>query len=244
MNPIKEFEKEREERIALYKHDAPLQDAGRKFLQESLRTKYSYNFSWMGRPVIQYPQDLMAMQEIIWRVRPDAIVETGIAHGGSLIFHASMLELLGGPGMVVGIDVDIRAHNRVEIERHPMFKRIVLIEGSSTDEKVVDQVKALVKDCRQVLVCLDSNHTSDHVLQELRLYAPLVGVGSYLVVFDGIIEEMPENTCTNRPWGRGNNPVQATRQFLDEQPNFVPDREIEEKLLITVVCSGYLKRVA
>lgn len=243
MNPIKQFEMERKERIAANQQDISLRDSARQFLKESLRGKYSYNFSWMGRPVIQYPQDLLVLQEIIWRIKPELVIETGIAHGGSLIFHASMLELLGGPGTVVGIDVDIRVHNRAEIERHPMSRRIVMIEGSSIEERIVKKVRELAARHKTVMVCLDSNHTHDHVIEELKLYGPLVTPGSYLIVFDGIIEEMPEQFSTERPWGPGNNPLTAIRQFLHKNPEFVPDDEIENKLLITAAPSGYLKRI-
>src|SRR5687767_8096490 len=158
----------------------------------SCRHKYSYNFTWMGRPIIQFPQDIVAMQEISWRIQPDLIIETGIAHGGSLIFYASMLELLGGNGQVLGIDIDIRAHNRFEIERHPLFKRITMLEGSSIDEQIAQQARAFARDKQRVLVVLDSNHTHDHVRKELEIYAPLVSKGSYLIVFDTVIEDMPD----------------------------------------------------
>jgi len=243
MNPVQQFQMERRERIRQNGEDHAMRCAARQFLNESLRVKYSYNFSWMGRPVIQYPQDLAALQEIIWRVKPDVIIETGIAHGGSLVFSASMLELLGGEGKVIGVDVDIRAHNRAEIENHPMSKRIEMIEGSSIDEEVVRQVRERAGAYRQAMVILDSNHTADHVLEELRLYSPFVGPGSYLVVFDGIIEEMPEHVSEDRPWGPGNNPLTAVRQFLAGNRDFEVDRDIENQLLVTAAPSGYLRRV-
>jgi len=205
--------------------------------------RYSYNFSWLGRPIIQYPQDIIAMQEIIWRVKPQLIIETGIAHGGSLIFYASMLELLGGDGLVLGIDIEIREHNRVEIERHTLFKRIRMIEGSSTDEKVVKQVYEFAEDTSTVLVALDSNHTHAHVLRELELYSPLVTNGSYLMVYDTIVEDMPEDFFRDRPWGKGNNPKTAVREFLKTNDRFEVDKQIENKLIITVAPDGYLKCV-
>jgi cephalosporin hydroxylase len=241
MDP-KTFQDECDERIKSYVHDKELQQSSNSFMDNTIRTKYSYNFSWMGRPIIQYPQDIIAMQEIIWRVKPDLIIETGIAHGGSLIFYASMLELLGGDGHVVGIDIDIRKHNRVEIEKHPMFKRITMIEGSSTDEKIVEELRQMAGG-KRVLVCLDSNHTHEHVLRELELYAPLVSVGSYCVVFDTIIEDMPKGTYSDRPWDVGNNPKTAVQEYLKEHGEFVVDGEMENKLLITVAPGGYLKRV-
>ncbi|MCK4269807.1 MAG: cephalosporin hydroxylase family protein [Methanogenium sp.] len=218
-------------------------DAFASFRDETINAKYSYNFSWMGRPIIQYPQDIMAMQELIWQVKPDLIIETGIAHGGSLIFYASMLELLGGDGQVVGIDLDIREHNRVEVEKHPMFKRITMFEGSSTDNDILESVKNLAKDKKSVMVVLDSNHTHEHVFEELRLYSPFVTVGSYCVVFDTIVEDMPGGSFSDRPWGKGNNPKTAVWEFLKTNDYFEIDHDIENKLLITVAPDGYLKRV-
>ena len=217
-----------------------LQELTNQWFVESCKYKYSYNFSWMGRPIIQFPQDIMAMQEIIWQVKPDLIVETGIAHGGSLIFYASMLELIG-EGQVLGIDVDIRQHNRVEIEQHPMFKRITMIEGSSIDEEIAKQVYDLAKGKSRILLVLDSNHTHDHVLKELELYSPLVTKDSYLVVFDTVVEDMPEDFFPDRPWGKGNNPKTAVWEFLKTNKRFKVDKDIEAKLLITVAPDGYLK---
>jgi cephalosporin hydroxylase len=221
-----------------------LKDLARRFFDLASTFEYSYHFEWLGRPVIQWPQDLVAMQEIIWRVKPDVIVETGVARGGSLIFYASILQLIGGAGRVVGVDVDIRAHNRVEIERHPLAGRITMIQGSSTDEAVVAQVRRSVEGARSVLVSLDSNHTHAHVLRELELYGPLVTSGSYLVVFDTVIEDMPADAFPDRPWGRGNNPKTAVREYLKTTDRFEIDREIESKLLLTTNPNGYLRCVA
>lgn len=203
--------------------------------------KYSYNFTWLDRPIIQFPQDIIAIQEIIWQIKPDLIIETGIAHGGSLVFSASILELLGGNGQVLGIDIDIREHNRVEIERHPMYKRITMIQGSSIDDSIAQQVYDFARDKKRVLVVLDSNHTHDHVLRELQLYSPLVTKGSYLVVFDTAIEDMPEDFFPDRSWGKGNNPKTAVWEFLKTNDRFEIDKEIQNKLLITVAPDGYLK---
>jgi cephalosporin hydroxylase len=203
--------------------------------------KYTYNFKWLGRPIIQFPQDMFAMQEIIWNIRPDLIVETGIAHGGSLIFYASMMELIGDNGVVVGIDVDIRKHNRTEIEKHRMFRRISMIEGSSVDGAVIKEVYRLAEGKRKVLVALDSNHTHEHVFKELQEYSPLVKKGSYIVVFDTIIETMPIDSFPDRPWNKGNNPMTAVHEFLKSTDRFVVDKETENKLLITVAPTGYLK---
>jgi cephalosporin hydroxylase len=196
----------------------------------------------MGRPIIQFPQDIVALQEIIWSVKPDVIVETGIAHGGSIIFSASMLELIGN-GEVVGVDIDIREHNRREIENHPMFKRVTMIEGSSVDEKIVERVKSHVEGKERVMVILDSNHTHEHVLAELKLYSPLVTRDSYMVVFDTIVEDMADDHFGDRPWGKGDNPKTAVWEFLKTHNEFEIDKRIQDKLLITVAPDGYLKRI-
>lgn len=222
-------------------------------------TKYSYHFDWLGRPIIQYPQDMVAMQELIWSVKPDLIIETGIAHGGSLVFSASMLALLDlseatekgetcdprrPRRQVLGIDIDIRPHNRIAIEAHPMAKRIQMLEGSSTDSGMIEKVRMFAGGFSRVLVCLDSNHTHEHVLAELEAYAPLVGVGSYCVVFDTIVEDMPKEFFPDRPWGPQNNPKTAVWEYLKTHPEFQIDKDIQHKLLITVAPDGYLKRVS
>jgi cephalosporin hydroxylase len=241
MSEVARFFDEVRENIRALGKDLALQGLSNIWIRESARYKYSYNFTWLGRPIIQLPQDIVAMQEIIWRVKPRLIIETGIAHGGGLIFYASMLELIGGDGQVLGIDVEIREHNRVEIEKHPMSKRITMITGSSIDQEVVREVYDFAKGKNPVLVALDSNHTHAHVLRELELYSPLVTKGSYLVVFDTIIEDMPEDFFINRPWGKGNNPKTAVHEFLRKNDRFVIDKEIEHKLLITANPDGYLK---
>jgi cephalosporin hydroxylase len=243
-----EFEREVAGRIAANGADQPLQAAAHGFMTASIAARYSYNFSWLGRPIIQYPQDIVAMQELIWSLQPELIVETGIAHGGSLIFSASMLELnaaCGGPAdaRVVGIDIDIRAHNRSAIEAHPMMRRITMIEGSSIAAGVVAQVRALAAGKSSVLVCLDSNHTDEHVFAELEAYAPLATVGSYCVVFDTVVEELPQALSFDRPWGPGDNPMTAARRYLREHPEFAIDERIDHKLLIGVAPKGYLRRV-
>lgn len=235
------FEEERAWNIRQLGASAALRSASVQWITDVSRHKYSYNFSWMGRPIIQFPQDIIAIQEIIWRVRPDLIIETGIAHGGSLVFSASMLELLGGSGHVIGIDIDIREPNRRAIEQHPMAKRITLMEGSSVDKAIINRVRELTSVKKSVLVLLDSNHTHDHVIAELRLYSDLVTRGSYLIVFDTIIEYMPDGFFADRPWGRGNNPLTAVRQFLHETDRFEVDSDIPKKLLITVAPDGYLR---
>ncbi len=237
------FEKEKQESIKNLARSVDLKSLSNKWIADVSVYKYSYNFSWMGRPIIQFPQDIIAMQEIVWSVKPDLIIETGIAHGGSIIFYASLLELIGKDGQVLGIDIDIREHNRVEIENHPMFKRITMMEGSSIDEGIVKKVYEFAKGKKRILVVLDSNHTHEHVLKELELYSPLVTKGSYLVVFDTVVEDMPEGFFPDRPWGKGNNPKTAVWEFLKTNDRFEIDKEIEGKLLITVAPDGYLKCV-
>ncbi len=237
------FEREVQDRIASNAEDETLKANAQAFTRLSIPNKYSYNFFWLGRPIIQYPQDIMAMQEIIWQVKPDLIIETGIAHGGSLIFSASMLELIGGDGRVLGIDIDIREHNRVEIEKHSMYKRIDMLEGSSIDEKITEQVYDFAKGKKRIMVFLDSMHTHDHVLRELQLYSPLVTKAGYMVVFDTIIEDMPDDFFSDRPWGKGNNPKTAVYEYLKSTDRFEIDKEMECKLLITVSPDGFLKCV-
>lgn len=241
MDPINQFKLEMKENIAAQGKNKELSKLGMQFMTSTIPYKYSYNFSWMGRPIIQFPQDMVAMQEIIWEVKPDLVIEMGIAHGGSLIFYASILELLGGEGRVVAVDIDIRQHNRVEIEKHPMAKRISMIEGSSVDEATAKKVREFVKDDMKVLVVLDSHHTHNHVLEELRLYSPLVTKGSYLVVFDTVVEDLPADSFPDRPWGKGDNPKTAVWEFLKNNDRFVIDKEIQDKLVITVAPDGYLK---
>jgi cephalosporin hydroxylase len=242
MNPREEFDRDVQRQIEGLKTDRDLQALSRVWLREVTPHKYAYNFSWMGRPIIQFPQDMMAMQEIVWEVRPEVIVETGIAHGGSLVYYASLLELAGS-GEVIGIDIDIRSHNRQAILEHPMSKRISMVEGSSIDPATVATVAQKVAGRRAVVV-LDSNHTHDHVLAELRAYAGMTCVGGYCVVMDTLVEDMPERLAAkDRPWGPGNNPKTAVAEFLKENSEFQIDDGIDAKLLITVAPGGYLRRV-
>jgi len=247
MNPTEQFEQTKSTNIENLGRDNKAKNSATRFMLDSAPYQYTYNFSWLGRPIIQYPQDIMAMQELIWKVQPDLIIETGIAHGGSLIFSASMLEINAACGgyqnaEVLGLDIDIRTHNREAIESHPMFKRISMIQGSSIDPKIIEQVKAKASDKQKVLVCLDSNHTHSHVLAELEAYAPLTSVGSYCIVFDTAIEDLPDEMFENRPWGVGNNPKTAVWEYLKTHPEFEIDKSIHNKLLITVAPDGYLYR--
>lgn len=240
-DPVLQFKEECGKEIKEQIKDEEFISYSKKWMDLSIKHRYSYHFSWMGRPIIQYPQDVLAMQELIWKVKPDLIIETGIAHGGSLIFYASMLKLLNNKGMVIGIDIEIRDHNRKEIEKHAMYDYIQMIEGSSIENQVVQQVRSLAQEKKRVMVVLDSCHTHEHVKSELELYAPFVTKGSYIIVFDTIVNDMLQEWETNRPWGKNNNPKTAVLDFLKDNERFVVDREIEDKLLITVAPSGYLK---
>lgn len=241
MSDIKKFESRNKTMIKKMSKDKSLNKLSNKFISDSSKYEYSYHFSWLGLPIIQFPQDIIAMQEIIWKVKPDVIIETGIARGGSLIFYASMLKLLENNGIVIGVDIDIRTHNKKSIEKHPFYNKIKLIEGSSIDSKTILNVKKLIKNKKKVLVVLDSNHSHEHVLQELHLYSPLVRKGSYIIVFDSIVEDMPSSFVTNRPWSKGNNPKTAVWEFLKNNKKFKIDKDIENKLLISVAPDGYLK---
>jgi cephalosporin hydroxylase len=253
-----DFQKEVIERVSANGSNVDMIGAGQQFMLATTTTKYSYNFAWLGRPIIQYPQDMVAMQELIWQIKPDLIIETGIAHGGSLVFSASMLAQLDicvaieagttfdpivSKRKVLGIDIDIRAHNRAAIEAHPMASRIQMIEGSSIELEIIEKVRQVAKGYERVLVCLDSSHTHAHVLAELEAYAPLTSIGSYCVVFDTIVEDMPKELFPDRPWGPGDNPKTAVWEYLKAHPEFEIDRSIPHKLLITVAPDGYLKRL-
>ena len=241
---VKEFFAEVEDNIKGLREDKDLQAFSNIWTRETVPHKYSYNFTWMGRPIIQYPQDIIAMQELVWKIKPDLIVETGIAHGGSLIFYASLLELLGGEGEVLGVDIEIRPHNRREIEDHPMFKRITMYEGSSVDEDVVSKVFDFAKDKKRIIVVLDSDHRHDHVLKELEAYSPLVKKGSYLVVFDTIVEDMPKGFFKTSTADKGDSPKTAVWEFLKSNNRFKIDKDIDSKLLLTVCPDGYLECIA
>ena len=269
-NVIRKFSEERNHRIAGYA-GSEMDRAAHAFMKASTVPKYSYNFSWLGRPIIQYPQDMVAIQELVWQVKPDLIIETGIAHGGSLIMSASLLALLDyceavearttfdprtARRRVLGIDIDIRSHNRAAIEAHPMAHRIDMIQGSAIAPEIIEQVHAKAKGYKRILICLDSNHTHDHALAELEAYAPLTSIDSYCVVFDTIIEDLSDDLFFDRPWGKGNNPKTAVWEFIrrlkeegrravDGAPlHFKADKTIENKLLISVAPNGYLKRIS
>lgn len=257
MTPYEQFKQECDREIEAIGRDKSLIAATRDWINRANVQKYSYHFEWLGRPIIQYPQDIVAMQELIWRVKPDLIIETGIAHGGSLIFSASMLAQLDmcdaieagttlnpreSSRLLIGLDIDIRAHNRAAIEAHPMASRIKMLQGSSVDPQIIAEVKKIAAGYKRILVCLDSNHTHEHALAELEAFAPLVTPGSYCVVFDTIIEDLPADSFPDRPWGRGDNPKTAVWEYLKSHPEFSIDKSIDHKLLISVAPDGYLHR--
>ena len=244
MSEVAKFFAEVQDNLDGLRADASVRQATLDWVAAIAPHNYTYNFTWLGRPVIQFPQDLAALQEIIWDTRPDLIIETGIAHGGSLIFHASMLQLLNNNGRVLGVDIDIREHNRAEIEAHPMFERIGMIQGSSTDAAIAAQVTAAAAKAKCVMVVLDSNHTHEHVLRELELYAPLVTKDCYLVVCDTLIEDMPAGSFPERPWDKGDNPRTAVDAFLQTTDRFEVDTALDAKLQISVAPGGYLKCVS
>lgn len=258
MSHYENFKIECSQNINHQSRDSQLISATKDFFNRSFSFKYPYNFEFLGRPIIQYPQDMVAMQELIWAVKPDLIIETGIAHGGSLIMNASMLALIDmceaiesstsiNPKVsnrkVLGIDIDIRSHNKTAIESHPMSSRIQMIQGSSVAPEIIDQVKEIAKDYKTVLISLDSNHTHDHVLAELNAYADLTSFNSYCVVFDTVVEDMPNDMFPDRPWGNGDNPKTAVWEFLKSHDEFIIDEQIQNKLMVTVAPDGYLKRI-
>jgi cephalosporin hydroxylase len=262
------FEKEVISRIKKNGANKDLLSSASKFMLESIVAQYSYNFSWLGRPIIQYPQDMVAVQELIWKVKPDLIIETGIAHGGSLVLSASMLALIDyctavesgnciidpDCSKVLGIDIEIRPHNKAALESHPLAKKITMIEGSSTDPAVIGRVHEFARNHERIMIFLDSMHTHDHVLAELEAYAPFTSIGSYCVVFDTIIDNLPDELYPDRPWSRGDNPQTAVSAFLQnlskgrtgidgKELRFETDKTMENKILITVAPNGYLKRI-
>jgi cephalosporin hydroxylase len=256
-DPIQQFAQERRQQIAGYPQDAAFTAKSQAWLEASMRRRYVYNFDWLGRPIIQYPQDMVAMQELVWATRPDLIIETGIAHGGSLILSASLLAMLdysdavqfgavldprASKRRVLGLDIDIRAHNRAAIEAHPMAHKIDMIQGSSVAPEVIAQVQAYARDHKRIMVCLDSMHTHDHVAAELAAYAPLVTSGCYCVVFDTFVEDMPADLFPDRPWSPGDNPKTAVHAYLKNHPEFEIDTAMPHKLQVTVAPDGFLRR--
>lgn len=259
MTPYEKFKQECREEVDRQGKDSELEQLTRQWMNRANAQKYSYHFEWMGRPIIQYPQDIVVVQELVWAVKPDLIIETGVAHGGSLILSASLMALLDltdaisegaknidpsrSSRLVLGVDIDIRKHNREAIEAHPMASRIRLIQGSSTSDEVADEVRKIASNFKRILVFLDSNHTHDHVAAELNIYAPLVSSGSYCVVFDTVIDDMPKSLFADRPWGPGDNPKTAAREFVASHSDFIIDQELDDRLKITVAPNGFLRRL-
>lgn len=254
---LEKFKQEKQKSIETYPKNKRWTEISNDWLVQSFYNKYMYNFEWMGRPIIQTPTDIIAMQELVWETKPDLIIETGIAHGGSLILSASMLALLDlfdaielgatinpreSSRKVIGIDIDIRRHNRDAIEAHPLASFIQMIEGSSISHDVVEKVRNEAKSYQRIMVCLDSNHTHEHVLEELELYSPMTTPGNYCLVFDTIVEDLPADMFPDRPWGPGNNPKTAVWEFLEKHPEFFIDENTQKKLLLTVAPDGFLKR--
>ena len=259
VNHYESFEKERKERIYQNGLNIDYQELSVKWVESAMRNKYVYNFDWLGRPIIQFPQDIVEVQNLIYKVRPDLVIETGIAHGGSLILSASILAMLDledainngnnfnpkeSNRKVLGIDIDIRQHNREEIGKHFLSSRIQMLEGSSIEDSTISYVKKFASSYQRILVFLDSNHTYEHVKRELQAYSSLVSVNSYCVVFDTFVENVPEDVFEDRPWGPLNNPMTAVNEFLKENKDFIVDEEIESKLMITVAPSGFLKKIS
>ena len=253
------FKDEVKKEILAQGKDKKILKITKKWMERAQELRYSYHFEWMGRPIIQHPQDMIATQQLIWDIKPDLIIETGIARGGSLIFYASLLELISQSGKiknakVLGIDIDIRKENLKEIKKHPMYKRINLIEGSSTNKEIYEKVYKFSKKFKKIMVFLDSNHTEKHVLDELEIYAKLVSKNSYCVVFDTLIDDFPLVCGKNRPWGKNNNPKSALNKYLkkirkkphfdlnNRKIDFKIDSSIDNQILISVSRGGFLKR--
>lgn len=248
MNDELEFADAVKSRIAAQGKDTNLVTSAEKFLEAGLRTKYIYNFSWLGRPIIQTPQDIVALQEVVFRTKPDVIIDIGIARGGSIVFFASMLELnalYGGneDATVLGIEIDLRYQNRDAIKDSPLSKRIELIDGSSLSPEVISQVAGYISNKKTVMVCLDSLHTHAHVLAELNVYSKFVTSGAYCIVFDTSIEGMDDSLFEDRPWKTGNSPGSAVKEFLSREDDFLIDESINDQLIITMNKNGYLKRI-
>ncbi len=237
-----EFLQERSKLIDTMAADPAVSAANLELLTTSDRHGYSYMWDWLGVPIIQMPADIVAMQEIVWRTRPDVIVETGVARGGSAILHSSLLRLLGNDGFVVAVDIDIRPHNREAIESHPLGGNVRLLEGSSVDEDLLSEIQAMLPTDARVMVVLDSDHTHTHVLQELNAYRRFVTAGMYMVVADTFVEELPQQLHRPRGWGLGNNPSTAVDEFLEKTNEFRLDTSVAKKMLMSSSAAGYLLR--
>ena len=244
IDPVDKFHEERKNDIKLMEKDTKFKEMSLKWMLHADKYKYTYNFSWLGRPIIKFPSDMMVQQELIWKLKPDLIIETGIAHGGSIIFSASMMEMTGVKGEVVAVDIDIREHNKKLIKKHPMYKRITMYEGSSLDPSIIKKIKQHKKNKKRVMVILDSLHTHEHVLKELKIYTPFVTLGSYCILPDTFIEFFPSGYYShNRPWDVGNNPYTAMKSFLRKNKKFTIDKQLSSKAMISETIDGYIKRI-
>jgi len=244
MDALAEFERQKAQSIAEMAADSHMRKLSYDWFSAASRHRYSYNFEWLGLPIIQFPQDLVALQEVVWAARPDCVIETGVAHGGSLVFYASLLKMMDIRGPVVGVDIDIREHNRQRLDQHPLREGVELIQGSSTAPETLDQVREAIRGASNPLVVLDSNHAYAHVARELELYAPFVRKGGYLVVLDTGVDDMPPEFAADRPWGPGNGPKRAVAEFLRSNRRFEVDQSYNDKLLITVAPDGFLRCIS
>ncbi len=241
---INNFYKERMQSLRDIQSDNELKQKSIEWMIDADKYKYSYNFSWMGRPIIKYPADMIVQQELIWSLRPDLIIETGIAHGGSIIFSASMMKMMGINGEVIGVDIDIREHNRILIESHPMSDIIKMYQGSSIDINIIKKIQKKANKHKTILVILDSCHSQEHVLNELRLYSQFVTKNSYIILPDTFIEFFPKGYfAKDRPWDKGNNPYTALKIFLNNNDNFKIDKDLSSKACISETIDGYIKKI-
>ena len=257
LEPISLFEQECFEETQKQAKDRSFVKLSDNWLNQSWKHKYTYHFQWLGRPIIQMPQDIVAIQEIIWDIKPDLIIETGIAHGGSICLSASLLALLeledikNNPSSclkknkrkVIGIDIDIRKHNKEKINNHFLSDRIEMIEASSIEPNAFEKIKMISQNYSNIMVMLDSNHTEDHVLKELELYGSLVSKNSYCIVFDTVVAKMDSGFSKDRPWNKKNSPQSAKEKFLQKNKNFIIDYSIDKKLLLSMAPGGFLKKI-
>ncbi len=237
-----QFNEEKKENIKKAYDNPELHKSALDFITKSDQHNYAYNWTWLDMPIIQMPEDIMLVQEIIWETKPDIIIETGIAWGGSVVLYASILELIG-KGQVLAIDKVLPQHNIDAIMKYNFSSRIKLFEGSSIDESIVNAIRDIIKPTDKVMVLLDSNHTHAHVYEELKIWESFVTSGQYLVISDTIVEEIPEQTHRSRSWGHGDNPMTALNQFLSENNKFTRENDYNHKAICSFTRNGYLKRI-
>tara|TARA_Y100000589_G_scaffold200807_1_gene189411 strand:- start:3693 stop:4457 length:765 start_codon:yes stop_codon:yes gene_type:complete len=242
---VEKFFQERELDIKKMGEDYKLKEKSLEWMLLADKYKYTYNFTWMGRPIIKYPNDMVIQQEIMWKVKPDLIIETGIAHGGSIIFSSSMMKMMDIEGEVVGIDIDIREHNKNQIINHKAYDRISMYEGDSTNPNIIKKVEKHIKPYSKVMVILDSNHSHKHVLKELEIYSRYVTKGSFCILPDTFIEFFPKGYYSkDRPWDVGNNPYTAMKEFMKNNNKFKVSKFYSDKANITETIDGYLERIS